>query len=96
MRIAERSRIMQKSWMLCSRQLNRRVAIMQRKCNRFGGNQPSIQTEGKSRELASTAAGVGLGMSASRQSFTQRNRGRDGGRIGSGITMSCVRSGGMV
>jgi hypothetical protein len=24
-------------------------------------------------------------MSASRQSFTQRNRGRDGGRIGSGI-----------
>jgi hypothetical protein len=85
MRIAERSRIMQKSWMLCSRQLNRRVAIMQRKCNRFGGNQPSIQTEGKSRGLASTAAGVGLGMSASRQSFTQRNRGRDGGRIGSGI-----------
>jgi hypothetical protein len=45
MRIAERSRIMQKVGMLCSRQLNRRVAIMQQKCDQFGGNQPAIQTE---------------------------------------------------
>jgi hypothetical protein len=53
----------------------------------------NIQTEGKSRELASTAAGVGLGMSANRQSFTQRNRGRDGGRIGSGICRVCDPAG---